>query len=271
MHVVVTGAGGYLGGRVAADLAARAHRVERFGRAEGQDLLAGPPRWSGGDVLVHAAGVMSATPLVAVDTVRMAVNLLSNVPDSIRRLVLVSSAYVYAPSDVPATELTPPAPQDPYGHAKLAVEELFAGFASATGRALVVLRPCAIVGPGEPHGKAVTKFAANARRGVAPTLGGPVRFARDYVHVADAARAVALAAEREVTGTFNVCTGAAWSAEEVAAMVMELVPALPKIVPSAPLPAGYRFDPERAARELDFRAAYDLRRVLAELILEVPA
>ena len=65
------------------------------------------------DVLVHCAGVMANDATAITSTVKMAANLLDGLPASVERLVLVSSAYVYAPAATPATEDIAPAPQDP--------------------------------------------------------------------------------------------------------------------------------------------------------------
>lgn len=226
-------------------------------------------------MLVHAAGIMSVDAESVLHSAAMARNVLLNLPASVERLVLVSSAYVYAPAEATRTEDDAPKPVDVYGHTKLMVESLFGAFALATSRSLVVLRPCAIYGPNDPHKKAISRFVECALRGEPPTLKGAISFARDYVHVDDAARAVvsAVALPRASEGgeirTFNVCTGGAWSAVELARMIGELVPAA-RVRNIADLPKadaiGYRFDPSRATRELGFTAETHLTEALVALL-----
>ncbi len=277
--IAMTGASGFLGAHVHARLVASGHSVVRLGRRSAElpvDLVHHEPDWDRIEpptALVHCAGIMAADGVL--DSARMAVSLLAHLPSSVRRLVLVSSAYVYPPSATNVTEDEPPKPENAYGHAKLMVEHLFQGVANATGRSLVILRPCALYGPDDPNRKAITSFVADARRGVAPTLKGQVAFQRDYIHVLDAARCVSMATLAEPANPmriFNVCTGRAWSAVELAQLIHELRPDLPfEIEPHEPEAIGYRFDPSRAARELGFQAEIDLRSGVISLLETAPS
>src|SRR5205814_745064 len=59
----------------------------------------------------------------------------------VRRLIFSSTAAVYGlPDRVPITEDAPKRPINPYGRAKLAVEEVLADYASAYGLGYVALR-----------------------------------------------------------------------------------------------------------------------------------
>ena len=278
--IAMTGASGFLGARVHELLVASGHSVHRVGRRNAEvrvDLVQHEPAWDrieSPTTLLHCAGIMAADGASVLDSARMAVNLLSKLPSSVRRLILVSSAYVYPPSTTNVTEGEPPKPANAYGHGKLMVESLFQGVARATDRSLVILRPCAIYGPGDPNQKAITKLAADARRGVAPTLTGQIAFQRDYIHVLDAARCVRAATESALTDElriFNVCTGSARSALELARLICELRPELPlPIEAQEPEAVGYRFDPTRAARELGFKAEIDLRSGVASVLNAEP-
>jgi len=277
--VLLTGASGYLGGAVRRRLVERGDEVVALGRRDAEvrvDLQVETVSWAlvrrESRVLVHCAGVMANDAAAVVDTVKIAANLLAELPAHVTRLVLVSSAYVYAPSSRGMTEDDAPAPVDAYGFAKVSVEALFEGVAKASGRSLTILRPSAIFGPNDPNRKAVTRFVADARRGVAPTLVGDVTFPRDYVHIDDAARAVVAAIDVEPpvpVRTYNVCTGRSWSPVELARLIGELCPAA-RIdhPPMAEGPVGYRFDPGRAARELGWTSRIDMRTAIASLLSE---
>jgi nucleoside-diphosphate-sugar epimerase len=274
--IAMTGASGFLGAHVHRMLVASGQSVVRLGRRNADvtaDLLRHEPAWDrigGPSTLLHCAGIMAADASSVIDSARMAVNLLSSLPSSIRRLVLVSSAYVYPPSETNVTEDEPAKPSNPYGHAKVMVESLFQGVAQATGRELVILRPCAIYGPGDPNQKAITRFVAAARSGAVPTLKGDITFQRDYIHVKDVARCVGTAINAPLPRAVcivNVCTGSAWSAVELAALIGELKPdAKWQIEAQEPDVIGYRFDPARAIRELGFKAEIDLRSGVGSLL-----
>lgn len=68
------------------------------------------------------------------------------------RFVYVSSLAVYGlqASDVPLSELTPPAPNTAYGESKLAAEEIVQRLAIAYGRDYVIVRPPLVYGRGAP-------------------------------------------------------------------------------------------------------------------------
>ena len=279
--IVMTGASGFLGSHVHELFVRTGDSVHRIGRHAADtevDLLRGEPPWDRippADVLVHCAGVMAGDAASVHASATMGLNVLRSLPGNVTRVVLVSSAYVHAPSITNVTEDVPPKPSDVYGHTKVMVEALFRAACKATARALVILRPCAIYGPGDPHQKAITKFIADAHAGKPPALSGPIHSARDYVHVDDAARAVCMAGAAELSAStaearvFNVCTGTAWSAAEIARMIGELRPGLRAPIDAAPQdPLGYRFDPTRAARDLGFRAEIDLRSALSSLLGE---
>jgi UDP-glucose 4-epimerase/UDP-glucuronate 4-epimerase len=235
------------------------------------------------DIVLHCAGIMSGGERAVIDDAIMATNLLGHVPTSVRRLVLVSTAYVYAPAAVNVCEEAFPQPTNVYGHTKLMIESLFTAFAKATHRDLIILRPCAIYGPGDPHGKAITMFVADARDGKPPSLKGPTTFPRDYIHAEDAARSVVAAIDLPFTSgvgehregqsaalrTFNVCTGSAWSAVDLANQIATIVPALRMPVDAREADEiGFRFDPSKATRDLGFTADITLEAGLMELITD---
>jgi nucleoside-diphosphate-sugar epimerase len=270
--IYLTGATGFLGGHIHRQLGEAGFDVVRIGRRDAEvnaDLLRGGPSWTGktAGALVHCAGVMRADAGSAVESASMTVHLLRDLPEDVRRVVLVSSAYVYGWAKEPVREDAPPAPEDVYGETKLAIEGLFRAHCRGAGRALVILRPCAIYGEGEPHGKAVTRFVADVRAGRPIVLRGDVSRQRDYIHVDDAARAVLASLSVNVepgeARVYNVCTGTSWSAIELARIIARVRPELVGPLPEhAGEPLGHRFDPTRAAEELGFRAQKTLDRYL---------
>jgi UDP-glucose 4-epimerase len=113
-----------------------------------------------------------------------------------------------APIPTPETEV--PRPLAPYGASKLAGEAFVATQARFDGLSHVVLRLGNVYGPRQnPHGEAgvVAIFSDRLLGGEAPIVYGHGRPTRDYVHVADVARAFTALADRDISGTYNIGRG----------------------------------------------------------------
>jgi UDP-glucose 4-epimerase len=156
------------------------------------------------------------------------------------RLVFSSTAAVYGePEAVPIEETAPPRPTNPYGASKLAVDTALAEYARMHGLAAVSLRYFNVAGAyrerggrwlGERH-HPETHLIPNVLR---VALGGAGQLSiygddyptadgtcvRDYIHVADLARAHRLALDATAPGrheVYNLGSGAGFSNREVLA------------------------------------------------------
>jgi UDP-glucose 4-epimerase len=110
---------------------------------------------------------------------------------------------------LPTPESFPPAPLAPYGASKLAGEAYVSTWGRLHGLPNVVLRLGNVYGPRQqPHGEAgvVAIFSDRIGRGEQLVVYGFGEPTRDYVHVADVARAFVVAAVAGRPGTFNVGT-----------------------------------------------------------------
>lgn len=217
-HILLTGAGGFLGRHVAALARARGHRLRRLVRSgEGEvtldlattDRAALDTALDGIDIVIHIAASMSGEPARQDRDTRMASRRLfealgrRNRPP---RLVLLGSIAVHSADaalegrvideDTPLEQR--PETRDAYCAAKLDQETMARGAAGRRGIALTVLRPGAIYGPGQTW---------NAHLG--PALGSLlIRLGRDgqipLIHVENCAEAILLAAEAQASGTYNL-------------------------------------------------------------------
>lgn len=159
----------------------------------------------------------------------------------VRRIVFSSTAAVYGePERMPIDETCPTRPTSPYGASKLAVDTALGEYARLRGTGAVSLRYFNVAGAyqgesgawfGERHDRE-THLIPNVLRAAAgrPGSAGPVRIfgddyptpdgtcVRDYIHVADLARAHLIALDACEPGThtvYNLGNGTGFSVREV--------------------------------------------------------
>jgi UDP-glucose 4-epimerase len=208
----------------------------------------------------------------------------------VKSVVFSSSATVYGdPATVPITEDFPLSATNPYGRSKLFIEEMLRDIALAdAGWNIALLRYFNPVGAHEsgligedPRGipNNLMPYVAQVAVGRRPQLsvfGGDYPTpdgtgVRDYIHVVDLARGHVAALNKLLklggVQTWNLGTGRGVS-------VLDMVHAF-EAASGRPVP--YRIvarragdvaqcwaDPSRAARDLDWRAEYDLPRMCAD-------
>ena len=248
----MTGAGGFVGRHLRAELAARGHEVIPVDRtAHGEELavdvtdplavraafeLAQP------DAIAHLAGQAFVPASIADPELTFAVNAggTLNVLEAVRamaadagrfpRLVVVSSADVYGAQPqaaFPLRESTGPRPANPYAASKVAAEAFTTAYARSYGLDAVVTRAFNHIGPGQDERFAVAGFAAGlvrVERGETDTLMvGNLAASRDFTDVRDVCAAYALLLEGGGTpGTiYNVCSGTATPLREVLRRLIE--------------------------------------------------
>lgn len=237
MHVLVTGATGFLGGRTVGALLSRGSRVTALGRdpvklaglqAQGaitmaHDLSFGPPdltQFAEVDALVHCAALSSpwgrmrdfeAANVTGTQSAITAARTLG-----VRRFVHVSSPSVYFrfAHQFGVRESDPlPRPVNAYAATKVASERLVL---SAPDLNPVILRPRGLYGRGDTA--LLPRLVEAARHGPLPRLNGG-KTVTDLTHVSDVAAAIlaALDARNDCTGrVFNISGGEALNVYDVA-------------------------------------------------------
>lgn len=248
--IAVTGAGGFIGTAVCRQLAAQGDAVyalvgprdaeivapagiERDVRGSIADpgVLAELLR-GGVDAVVHLAGPPSVRAsfddpagYVHAHTVGTA-----NVLDACRtfavgRCVYVSSAEVYGrPLRNPVDEDHRLDARSPYAAAKIGAEQLVRAFDHAYGTASTIVRPFSVYGPGMGQHGVIPAILRQLDAADAPRL-NDVRPERDFCHVDDIARAIALAtrAAHAQTTAINLGSGVGMSIGELARLLLTLV------------------------------------------------
>lgn len=246
MHALVTGGLGYIGHAVTAELMAAGWQVTALSR--GNDETGEPPAsgatvivgdlvdrarmteivtGGGYDAIVHLGGLARAResfhePLAYFDVnVGGTANLLhalGELPDGRRPgLIYASTTLVYGSRYVGAVdENHEPSPESPYADTKVAAERLIAAQAITGKLAAVILRVFNVGGGVNGVADAdptriipnLLRVASGETKSV--TLVGNGTAIRDFVHVADVAKAVRLATGVVRTGacpTYNIGSG----------------------------------------------------------------
>jgi UDP-glucose 4-epimerase len=200
------------------------------------------------------------------------------------RIVFSSSAGVYGTPKVElVTEQTAPTPESPYGESKLIGEWLLADQGRAEGLVHTSLRYFNVVGSGAPELRDTSPFNLfplvfrALDEGRAPKIFGddyPTSdgtCVRDYVHVADLARAHVAAARRMLAGeplapVYNLGSGDGASVRQIMDAVARGtgVDFTPEIAPRRPGdPARTVADGSLAARDLGWAMTYSLDEMVS--------
>jgi UDP-glucose 4-epimerase len=190
----------------------------------------------------------------------------------VSKVVLASSAAIYGEVEqMPVHEQAAARPMSPYGIDKYASELALAYYQQVFGVATSSLRFFNVYGPRQdpssPYSGVISIFADRARAGRPLLIFGDGTQTRDFVYVADVARAIVTAAgKRQSHAGINIGTGTSTSINELAQTVVELCGGRSDIQ-HAPARSGEILesvaDVERMASELGLRAETPLAQGLA--------
>jgi GDP-4-dehydro-6-deoxy-D-mannose reductase len=299
--ILVTGAAGFAGGHLVDRLAGSGASVMAWHRPGGSPRREGAGvRWEAVDLLdqaqvqaaidrarpaavYHCAGAAhvgrawgSATPTFATN-VRGTHHVLQAIERAglESRILVPSSALVYAAADEALTEEHPLLPSSPYGLSKLAQEML--GMKTNGGMAVMIARPFNHVGPRQDPYFAASGFArriADIERGRwAPEISvGNLEARRDLTDVRDTVRAYQMILERGRPGhPYNVCSGRAIQMRELLDLLIERarVPVEVKVDPAryrpndTPILLG---NPARLHDELGWTPEIPIEQTLDDLL-----
>lgn len=253
MRILLTGATGFLGVEILAELMKRKEiSVVAWGRdrsqietlqtrfadhstrlvIEAHDLLESRPLPSNIDVVIHAAALRPPTAgedpttlsRVNVDGTRQIVRLAEQA--GCRRILYVSTQAVYGSEGAPWSEDAPLRPETPYAMSKCDGET---EVLRAKGIDATILRISRLYGitPLTRWDELPGRFAKRVSRGEPLTIHGNGEQRLDLIHARDAARAVviaALAPSQQDPRIYNVGSGSAICLNELVELFSQLAP-----------------------------------------------
>ncbi|WP_445525407.1 NAD-dependent epimerase/dehydratase family protein [Streptomyces cyslabdanicus] len=189
------------------------------------------------------------------------------------RLVMASSSSVYGGADGTMNEDDLPRPLSPYGVSKLAAERLALAFAARKDASLAVsaMRFFTVYGPGQRPDMFISRLIRATLRQEPIEIYGDGAQIRDFIHVSDVVRALILAGTvgHGRSTVLNIGTGSAASVNEVVSLTAALTGMTPPAEYGAARIGDVRSttaDVGRAQRQLGFTALTGLREGLATQI-----
>jgi predicted O-linked N-acetylglucosamine transferase (SPINDLY family)/nucleoside-diphosphate-sugar epimerase len=251
MRVLLTGASGFVGrqtigplldlscevhavGNTVTDPRARWYRADLLDQGARRQLVAAVRP----DALLHCAWVTQHstywTSPANLDWVAASLDLARLAAEhGTRRMLFTGSCAEYDAHSLPARpwrEDDPCGPASLYGTAKDSLHRLLAPFAAQTGIGLVWARLFHLYGPHEAPSRLVPALLTALRDRRQAEI-GPAGAARDFMHVADAGRALAHLLANQVVGTVNVASGQPVTIGNLAGLLARLaeLPALAAI------------------------------------------
>jgi nucleoside-diphosphate-sugar epimerase len=285
VRILVIGASGFVGGHLVKQLAEQGDEVEGWGRESFKNphlasyravellrpetLPASTASWDGAVLLAgHSVPGSRFTDVHALENVAMGVHSLGYLAKYAAgiRVLMVSSAHVYAPSPQPLSEDTAPTPQGRYGTSKLLLETWVKFAPLALDVHLV--RMFNQVGPGMPPGLLATDLLCKLQAGEDPVILRSPDHVRDFTDVRDGAIALAglLRAPLAPRTVVNLCSGRGTPISELASSLADALGRKQRFEFSEGTADRLVGDPRTLKKLIDWEPARDLATSLSDLV-----
>lgn len=254
LHIIVTGAGGFVMRNVIATFLSHGHQVIALDRAFDQELLAAwaaypqqvqwietdtrqLPDLNGDAIILGAAITASPEESGLTPEAHYLANLLPTLHAlewaqavGVKRVIAVSSSAVYSATDDAVSEAQPPTPQGLYAAAKSAIEALIATLHAEHNQDACVIRLSNIYGLNEisrstrPRVSLVARLVEQALS--EGTMRPPNEPARDWTFAPDVGSALLalLQTERFPQALYNIAAEQRFTPQEIAETIRQLVP-----------------------------------------------
>ena len=253
-HVVVTGAGGFIGSHLVERLTVEGAEVTAFVRynslnrsgflepTAGQfqvrsgdiaDLETVRGVVKGADTVFHLAALVGIpysyvhpTEVVEANTNGTLNVLIAAREAGVRRVVVTSTSEVYGTALFrPMTENHPRQPQSPYAASKVAADALALSFHHSFGLGVSIVRPFNTYGPRQSDRAIIPTIAAQALSGVAEIVLGNLSPRRDLTFVTDTVEGFVAIGEsdRTIGLEINLGSGRSISIGELARRIVHVV------------------------------------------------
>jgi UDP-glucose 4-epimerase len=231
--IAVTGASGFIGRYLCADLAAQGYEVLPLGRAQTDYSRASLTNLLAGALsVVHLAGRRMTRADASMDigpfwqpNVTVIGDLVAAAQASgVKKIILASTIAAYSPaSGLPWVETAPMRPVNAYALSKVMAEAYLEMLTRQDGPAGLALRFAAVYGHGEKNTPALMHFVEQASAAQELVLTGHPDARIDQIYVRDATAAIIAALRHPTaTGVFNIGGGRAIPVAEIAQTVTEV-------------------------------------------------
>ena len=224
--ILITGASGFIGAPLVAEIRSAGHEVFAAGRAQGD--ICEEATWAAFpdvDVVIHLAG----KSFVPESWVNPAAFVRSNVQGTLgaleycrtrgARLIYLSSYMYGQPERLPIPESAPVSAVKPYALTKKLAEEAAQFYVSGFKVPVTILRLFNVYGPGQSAQFLIPSIVQQARAGETIRV-KDLEPRRDYVYVTDVLRAVVAAlGSKQPGGVYNVGSGVSHSVAQVIAAI----------------------------------------------------
>ncbi|MBN2301967.1 MAG: GDP-mannose 4,6-dehydratase [Lentisphaerae bacterium] len=304
MHILITGAGGFVGRYLAKELTQNGHKVTAFDRAYGSPLeyaakqivgnildqksIAGALTEKNPDACVHLAaitfvpsGEIHPNDLFSINLTGT-INLLATMREysPATRTLVISSAHVYGNVEKPTAfvETDPLRPTTLYAISKAAAEMFALSYANQHNIPVMAARPGNHTGPGQSPQFVVPAFAkqvaAIAAGKTEPVIHvGNIDSKRHFTDVRDVVRAYRLILEKGSAGSvYNISSPQLVSVRDILNSLCNLGGISPKLIVDAdkyrPTDCSPALDTSKAEKELGWQAEIKLETTLKDMLAE---